>query len=126
MIVSTNIVSPQQRDVFSGIYNTAESVGRFLGPAGFANTYAFSVSRPAQELVWMDYHFVFYALAVVIMVGAIVEWWTFTADLVNSVSERAEGSVENQLVSAADRIAANDELHTYLADTEEACTTPTE
>ena len=74
----------------------------------------------------MDYRFVFYTSAVAIMVGAIVEWWTFTADLVNGVSERTEGSVENQLVSAADRIAASDESHTYLANTEEACTTPTE
>ena len=120
------MVSPQQRGLFSGVYNTAESLGRCLGPAGLANMYAFSVSRPAEELVWMDYHFVFYASAVAIMLVAVVERWMFTADLINGASDRMEAGVENQLVSAVDRIAAIDESDTYLSNTGDAFTTPNE
>lgn len=79
-IGSTTLVSSRMRGKLGGLYNTAESFGNCIGPAGFANMYAWSISSSgwASAYDWIDYHFVFYASALVLTVCAVLAWRTLT------------------------------------------------
>eukprot|EP00752_Nemacystus_decipiens_P004783 g4354.t1 len=75
---STTLVASDMRGKLGGLYNMFESVGRFLGPAGFATTYAWSVSPSSPDLV--NFRFVFYAAAAILAAGAILAWGTMTTE----------------------------------------------
>ncbi|CAM9145508.1 unnamed protein product, partial [Hapterophycus canaliculatus] len=79
-IASTTIVPRSKRGKMGGLYNTAESLGRFLGPAGFSVTYAWSISSTgvAGAHDWVNYRFVFYASAVVLALCGSMAWQTLT------------------------------------------------
>lgn len=50
------------RGKLGGLFNTAESLARFLGPAGYSITYAWSVSASTLQAYyggWVHYRFVF-------------------------------------------------------------------
>lgn len=70
------------RGKLGGLFNTAESLGRFLGPAGYAITYAWSISPSTHEAYggWVDYRFVFYASAAALAVVAVTAWGTLTLE----------------------------------------------
>lgn len=56
-VTSTCIVPPHQGGKLGGLFITAESFGRVIGPVIFSTTFAWSISPPAQD--WVEYHFVF-------------------------------------------------------------------
>lgn len=60
------------RGKLGGMYNTVESLGRCIGPAGFANAYAWSISSSgfASACAWVNHNFVFYMSAVVLALCA--------------------------------------------------------
>ncbi|CAN0484099.1 unnamed protein product, partial [Scytosiphon promiscuus] len=60
-IASTTVVPPDLRGKLSGLYNTIESFGRFLGSAGFASIFAWSISTSSPE--WVNHTFVFFGTA---------------------------------------------------------------
>ena len=64
------------------MFNTAESLGRFLGPVGFAVTYAWSISPsgPSSAYGWVNHSFVFCASAVMLALCAVLAWPTLTAE----------------------------------------------
>lgn len=82
IIGSTTLVPTHMRGKLGGLFNTGESLGRFLGPAGYAVTYAWSISPPIREAYggWVDYRFVFYASAGVLVVVVVTAWSTITLD----------------------------------------------
>ena len=92
-IGSTSLVSTNMRGKLGGLFNTAESLGRFLGPAGYSVTYAWSVSISTLQAYggWVDYRFVFYASAVVIAVMGTLAWNTLTIE--NLMKPELEGVV---------------------------------
>lgn len=53
-----------------------ESIGRTIGPAGFAVTYASSISSAAWN--WVDYHFLFYVSAAVLGMAAVLGWQNYS------------------------------------------------
>eukprot|EP00752_Nemacystus_decipiens_P004782 g4353.t1 len=75
---STTLVTSDMRGKLGGLYNMFENVGRFLGPAGFATTYAWSVSPSAPGLV--NFRFVFFAAAAILAAGTILAWGTMTTE----------------------------------------------
>ncbi|CAM9856631.1 unnamed protein product, partial [Ectocarpus sp. 12 AP-2014] len=79
---STTLVPSRMRGKLGGLYNMAESLGRFLGPAGFAISYAWSVSpsSSAAGLDWVNFRFVFWATAVLLAMCAVLAWPTLTAE----------------------------------------------
>lgn len=85
-VASTSVVPSKMRGKMSGLYNTAECLGRFTGSAGFAVMFAWSVSPSAYD--WVDFRFVFYASGVVLSVVAVLAWFILTRD----VFEGAEGA----------------------------------
>lgn len=89
-VASTSMVPTKMRGKLGGLYNTAESLGRFLGPAGFSVTYAWSISSSAFE--WVDYHFVFYFSAFVLFGVAVLGWRTLTLEKLMSSSEREDAA----------------------------------
>lgn len=125
-IASTNIVPLDQRGTFSGLYNTSESLGRFIGPAGYAMTYALSISHVAEKWIWMDHHFIFYVSAMIMMVVSFVGWWTLTANVFSGPVEQDEGGDFFGDVSAFNRVPGNDESDTYLTTSPEDCKKPTD
>lgn len=68
------------RGKFGGLYNTVESFGNCIGPAGFAILYAWSISPSgsASKFGWVDYHFVFFTSAAILVVCAVLAWRTLT------------------------------------------------
>lgn len=64
------------------MFNTAESLGRFLGPVGFAVTYAWSISPsgPSSAYGWVNHSFMFCASAVMLALCAVLAWPTLTAE----------------------------------------------
>ena len=86
-VASTNIVQSHHRGKLSGLYNTAESLGRFIGPVAYSTTYALSISRSTSNYSWMDHHFVFYVSAVTMALMAWLGWRTLTSEI---LVERAE------------------------------------
>lgn len=71
-------MSTNMREKLGGLSNTAESLGRFLGPVGYSITYAWSVSASTLQAHggWVDCRFVFYASAAVLAVVARLAWDT--------------------------------------------------
>eukprot|EP00752_Nemacystus_decipiens_P004106 g3756.t1 len=82
VIGSTNLVSANMRGKLGGIFNMAESLGRFLGPAGYSITYAWSVSASTLQAYggWVDYRFAFYASSVILAVVGKLAWGTLTLE----------------------------------------------
>ncbi|CAN0447881.1 unnamed protein product, partial [Ascophyllum nodosum] len=80
-VASTSIVNADHRGKLAGLYNTSESLGRFVGPVMYSTTYALSISPWTQNHPWMDYHFVFYVTAVMMALLAVVGWKTLTPEV---------------------------------------------
>ncbi|CAM9674916.1 unnamed protein product [Ectocarpus sp. 6 AP-2014] len=81
-IGSTTLVPSNMRGKLGGLFNTAESLGRFIGPAGYAIVYAWSVSPSTLDAFggWVDYRFVFYASAAALALVAALAWRTLTTE----------------------------------------------
>lgn len=87
VVASTNIAPPHLRGKLSGLYNTSESLGRFTGPAGFAKTFAWSISPAAFG--WVDHYFVFLLSAMAVSMVAVLVWRTLEVEtLTTTASER--------------------------------------
>eukprot|EP00903_Cladosiphon_okamuranus_P022385 g20588.t2 len=69
-IGSATLGPPRTRGQLCGLVMTAESIGRFLGPAGFAIIYAWSISPSGSASVdgWVNHNFVFCASAVILAI----------------------------------------------------------
>ena len=67
----------------------AENLGRFLGPAGFAVTYAWSISPSGIQ----NHHFVFFASAALLALCAVLAWPTLTAENLIKRDDREERNV---------------------------------
>lgn len=74
-----------------------ESLGRFLGPAGYAVTYAWSISSSssAAGYEWVNFRFVFHATSVILAICAVLAWPILTAE---NLMEREE---ENDVITSA-------------------------
>lgn len=81
-IGSTTLVPSDMRGKLSGLYNTVESLGRFLGPVGYAVVYAWSVSPSTAEAYkgWVGHGFVFYVSAAALSLVAMLAWRTLTVE----------------------------------------------
>ncbi|CAM9933856.1 unnamed protein product [Scytosiphon promiscuus] len=88
-VTSTNIVPQHQRGKLGGLFMTAESLGRFLGPASFSTTFAWSISTYAPG--WVNYHFVFYLSAATMVAVLALSWRAFTVEDPAKPSERSAG-----------------------------------
>lgn len=95
-------MSTNMRGKLGGLYNTAESLGRFLGPAGYSITYAWSVSTSTLHAYggWVDYRFAFYASAVVLAVVGKLAWGTLTLE--NLMKPESEDGVISVNVAGSD------------------------
>lgn len=85
---------------------TAESFGRFTGPASFSNIFAWSISPAA--LGWADYRFVFVLSAVIMFLIATLSWRSLTLSVLMGPDHRnkpAGGSAD-----------VEDELQAFPAD----------
>ena len=51
------MVHQDMRGKMSGVFYMSESLGRFLGPAGAATMFAWTISPSSCE--WVAYHFLF-------------------------------------------------------------------
>lgn len=78
-VASTSVVPSSKRGKLSGLYNTAESLGRFTSATGFAVLFAWSIS-PAS-FGWIDHHFVFYASALAMGGVTVLAWCTLSQDI---------------------------------------------
>lgn len=98
-IGSTTLVSTNMRGKLGGLFNTAENLGRFLGPVGYSITYAWSVSAPTRHAYggWVDYRFVFYASAAVLAVVAKLAWGTLTLERLTMKPELEGGNGEGSV-----------------------------
>lgn len=67
------------RGKLSGLYNTAESLGRFSAAVVFPVTYAWSISP--SGFGWVDHRLVFYVFGLALALGTVVAWRTLTADI---------------------------------------------
>ena len=85
-VASTNMVRSDMRGKMAGLYNMTESLGRFLGPAGFATTFAWSIAPSSYD--WVDYHFVFLLAAVSMALVAALAWGTITHEHMMTSAER--------------------------------------
>ncbi|CAM9645936.1 unnamed protein product [Ectocarpus fasciculatus] len=81
-IGSTTLVPSNMRGKLSGLFSTAESLGRFIGPAGYAIVYAWCVSPSTLAAFggWVDYRFVFYASAAALASVSVLAWRTLTTE----------------------------------------------
>ncbi|CAN0090137.1 unnamed protein product [Ectocarpus sp. 4 AP-2014] len=105
---STTLVPSRMRGKLGGLYNMAESLGRFLGPAGFAVSYAWSVSpsSSAAGLDWVNFRFVFWASAVLLAMCAVLAWPTLTAEnlMQGEVEDAASASITPQSSGSSPRL----------------------
>ena len=85
-IASTTMVESDMRGRLGGLYNTSESLGRFLGPAGSAIMFAWSISPSAYD--WVGYHFAFFLAALSMALVTVLAWGTLTEENMKSPSER--------------------------------------
>lgn len=97
---TTSIVPSHKRGKLSGLYTTAESLGRFTGPASFAVMYAWSVSSYAPA--WVDYHFVFYLCAGVMAMATVLSWRTLTPEILMKPAECEEAPEVPSVTAAGD------------------------
>lgn len=81
-IGSTTLVPSETRGKLGGLFNMAESLGRFLGPAGCAIGYAWSISPSGSSSAygWVNHSFVFRASAIALALCAVLAWSTLTAE----------------------------------------------
>lgn len=70
------MVQADMRGKLGGLYYTTESRGRFIGPIGFANMFAWSISPSSFD--WVDFRFVFIMSAIAMVVITILAWGTVT------------------------------------------------
>ena len=103
-VASTSIVPPNARGALSGLYNTVESLGRFIGPAGFATTYAWSVSSSSYH--WVGYQFVFYTSAALSGGVAMLAWRTFTHETLTQPARMLRPACKHGAASTAAATAA--------------------
>lgn len=83
LIASTSVVPSRLRGRLAGLYNMAESLGRSLGPVGFATVFAWSISD--SSYFWVDNRFMFLAAALSMALVAALAWGTITNEhMVNS------------------------------------------
>lgn len=75
-IASTTIVPAEMCGKLSGLFTSSESFGRFIGPAGFAVVFAWSISTSAPD--WVDYQFVFFGGALAMLIVTFLAWETVT------------------------------------------------
>ncbi|CAN0081848.1 unnamed protein product [Ectocarpus sp. 12 AP-2014] len=105
---STTLVPSRMRGKLGGLYNMAESLGRFLGPAGFAISYAWSVSpsSSAARPGWVDFRFVFWASAVLLAMCAVLAWPTLTAEnlMQGGVEDAVSASISPQSSGSSPRL----------------------
>ena len=80
------MVRTDMRGKMSGMFNMTESLGRFLGPAGFATVFAWSISPSSYD--WIDHRFVFFAAAITMAIVAVLAWGTITHEHVMKPAER--------------------------------------
>ena len=85
-MASTTIVDSGMRGTLGGLFNTSESLGRFLGPVGFATMFAWSISPSSYD--WVEHHFVFIVAALSTALYAVLAWGTLTHENMVSPSER--------------------------------------
>lgn len=83
-VASTSIVPSSMRGKLSGLYNTAESIGRFSSAAGFPVLFAWSISPLSSGYHWVDHCFVFYVFALALTSVTMLARWTITPDLFRS------------------------------------------
>eukprot|EP00904_Undaria_pinnatifida_P006565 jgi/Undpi1/3038/HiC_scaffold_14.g06414.m1 len=76
VIASTSVVPSRLRGRLAGLYNMAESLGRSLGPVGFATVFAWSISD--SSYFWVDHRFMFLAAALSMALVAALAWGTIT------------------------------------------------
>lgn len=112
-IASTNAVPPHHRGKLSGLYNTAESLGRFTGPVGYATAFAHTISPSAEHWRLVDYHSVFYASAAVMAVVSVLCWRNLTSETMTKPSEPAGAGLTGPVVgvtSTARNLKASDPI----------------
>lgn len=109
-LASTSLVESSMRGKLAGLYNAVESLGCFLGPLGFANVFAWSISPPAPD--WANHRFVFYAAAFGIAVVAFLARGTITDETM------MVASADGQEVDAGVHVAC------HGVDKKEAAGTP--
>ncbi|CAN0066183.1 unnamed protein product [Scytosiphon promiscuus] len=80
-VASTSIVPSSMRGKLSGLYNTAESFGRFTSAVGFAVMFAWSISPRASAYGLVDHGFVFYVFALALSAVTVLARWTITPDI---------------------------------------------
>lgn len=106
-VASTSIVPQAQRGKLGGLFMTAESLGRFLGPASFSSTFAWSISTSAPG--WIDYHFVFYLSAAIIAAVLALGWRTFTLEALTKPADRSAGRSAGGSAAVGDDNDATDD-----------------
>lgn len=77
-IASTSIVPAERRGQLGGLFMTAESFGRCLGPTGFATIYAWSISSDAPARV--NHRLVFTLVALIYLLLLALAWRTLTLE----------------------------------------------
>lgn len=80
------MVRSDMRGKMAGLYNMTESLGRFLGPAGFATMFAWSIAPNSYD--WVDYHFVFLLAAFSMAFVSVLAWGTITHENMMTSVER--------------------------------------
>lgn len=80
-VSSTTVVSADRRGKMTGLVMTAESFGRFMGPAGFAVVYAWSISPAVERIPFMNFRFIFFVPALAYLTCGIVGWRSLKAVL---------------------------------------------
>ncbi|CAM9925053.1 unnamed protein product, partial [Hapterophycus canaliculatus] len=80
-VASTSIVPSSMRGKLSGLYNTAESLGRFISAVGFAALFAWSISPQASAHGLVNHGFVFYVFALALSALTMLARRTITPDV---------------------------------------------
>lgn len=106
-VLSTAAVPPNQRGKFGGLFITAESIGRFMGPAGFSNMYAWSISPSAKSL---GYRFVFVLAAIFMGVVGLMGWRILSAENLPGPTAKVAGSDPTAGIGSTERKAAQEPL----------------
>lgn len=89
-VASTSIVPSSMRGKLSGLYNTAESFGRFTSAVGFAVLFAWSISpRHSSPFCWVGHRFVFCTFALGLGVVAVLAWRTLSPEIFNEQEQAA-------------------------------------
>ncbi|CAM9495813.1 unnamed protein product, partial [Laminaria digitata] len=84
-VASTSMVRSDMRGKMAGLSNMSESFGRFLGPAGSATIFAWSISPFSYD--WRDHRFVFLLAAISMALVAVLAWGTITHEHTMTLAE---------------------------------------